>query len=39
MPTLSSLVAPDVVIMTTFSAISDEIVGIMTILGINVNGI
>ena len=31
--------APDVVIITTFSAISDEKVGIMTILGINVNSI
>ena len=32
MPTLSSLVAPEVVIMTTYGATSDDKVGIMTTL-------
>ena len=37
MPTLPSLVAPEVVILTTFGATSDDKVGIMTILGFQWN--
>ena len=35
MPTLPSLVAPEVVVMTTSDAISDDRDGIMTTLGFN----